>query len=143
MKMAARQIEFGTVLMAIWFAISSAICVATDLPTATITCHSGLENCDRPAHYALAKRLLNAAERAIAERRYRTAIVMLDKALVLIGDDYAHNQLIDDDTGMKAALAKAEARRGHLRIAAGLKRNVVGSRLEIWAKGRAKNHRLW
>ena len=81
--------------------------------------------------YRSARRLLDKANVASAAKHHGEAGKLLDQALHLLGDDYAGPE-VDDDTGMKLVAAMAETKKGHIDIAANLKRRVLESRLELF-----------
>jgi hypothetical protein len=74
--------------------------------------------------------LVADATSAQKSAEFETANSLLDDAVALIGDRYLRPNMIDD-TGMKLALAKAEAKKGNLETAVALKKSVVESRRAI------------
>lgn len=73
---------------------------------------------------------LAGADRALALGDARTANAMLDTAIRVLGNRYHQPDMLDD-TGMHLTLANIEQGKGKLRVAAGLKRNVLKERLEL------------
>jgi hypothetical protein len=69
-----------------------------------------------------------AANAALDAGRAGDANALFDTALDAMGDRYRNPSTVDD-TGMKLTLAKTEAAKGNMAVAAALKKSVVASRL--------------
>ena len=96
-------------------------------PPAT-TPASPFTSCQPGAEQASA--LLDAAGRAMQRRDFATANTVLDDALRGLGSGYARPDVIDD-TGMHLVVAGVQARKGRLKAAAELKRQVLVERLDL------------
>ncbi len=77
-----------------------------------------------------AEAFLSRAKLAIKDRKFRTAIDLLDKAIALIGDDYAGPN-VDDDTGLALVLAQTEQNKQHYQRAAKRKQDVLEIRIHL------------
>lgn len=76
---------------------------------------------------------LNKANSYLKNCKYKEAILLIDKNIILLGDHYLSSRIIiEDDTGTKLMLGKIEQKNGNWRHAAYLKRNVLESRVEIF-----------
>ena len=77
------------------------------------------------------KQAIDRANALIAQEEYSQAIEILDESLVLLGDSYIYDGLLDD-TGQKLLLSNFEKARGAFNVSAALKLGVMNSRLEAY-----------
>ncbi|WP_346836424.1 hypothetical protein [Microbulbifer sp. SAOS-129_SWC] len=83
--------------------------------------------------YNKASDQLSEADKAIIEKRYSDANKLLNEGLEAIGNRYFQDDIVDD-TGMKLTLADLEEEGGKASVAAGIRRGVLSTRLEIFKK---------
>lgn len=72
--------------------------------------------------------LLEQGKAKLTNKEYATAIILFDKGIEQLANNYLSDDIIDD-TGVKLTLANVEQKKGNLTQAANLKYKVLESRL--------------
>ncbi|CAI3949641.1 unnamed protein product [Commensalibacter communis] len=76
---------------------------------------------------------LKVANDLLATGHYQKAIHLFDKNITIVGQHYlSPTTNISDDTGTKLILGQIEQKKGRLKRAAYLKRNVLESRVSVF-----------